>query len=46
MSSAPAQSPVSEVQNFVQVWAEALAEIMNNGITFEVLRQKPAAVRR
>jgi flagellar motor switch protein FliN len=42
MSSAPAQSPVSEVQNFVQAWAEALAEGMNKGTTFEVSRQKPA----
>jgi hypothetical protein len=42
MSSAPAQSPVSEVHNFVQAWAEALAEGMNRGTTFEVSRQKPA----
>ena len=34
MSSAPAQSPVSEVQNFVQAWAEALAEGMNKGSRF------------
>jgi flagellar motor switch protein FliN len=42
MSSAPARSPVSEVQNSVQAWAEALTEILNNGTSFEVSRQKPA----